>query len=100
MEHPLERDFSVGDVFSDAFTSFKDRIGTHIGFNAVFIAGLIGVTCLLGCAMAILLGILFVIGFPGLQGAAMDRGLVLFGAAIVLGIAATITVIRAKRASA
>jgi hypothetical protein len=55
MEHPSERDFTIGDVFSDAFASFKDRVGTHFGFNAVFVAGYIGVSCLFSCVIWILM---------------------------------------------
>lgn len=41
-------------------------------------------------------GALFVIQFPGVQGAAMDRGLLLFGAAIALGAVACAAVLRAR----
>jgi len=59
---------------------------------------LIAMSTIVAIGMAVLLGILFVLGFPALQGAAMDRGLVLFVAAIVLGLAATVVTLRAAPA--
>jgi peptidoglycan biosynthesis protein MviN/MurJ (putative lipid II flippase) len=52
---------------------------------------------LVSIATAAVTGALFVIQFPGVQGAEMDRGIALFGAAIALGAAACIAVLRAKR---
>lgn len=49
-------DFSITDVFSDAFASFRQRIGTHIGFNALFIVTLFASLCLFGCVFGMLLG--------------------------------------------
>ena len=51
---------------------------------------------LVSIATAAITGALFAIQFPGVQGAVMDRGLPLFGAAIVLGATACIAVLRAR----
>ena len=46
---------------------------------------------------AALVGALFVAKFPGVDGVAVARGIPLFGAAIVLGLAATILTLRMRR---
>jgi hypothetical protein len=53
---------------------------------------------LVSIATAAVTGALFVLQFPGVQGARIDRGLALFGAAIVLGAAACVAVLRESRA--
>ncbi|HWU88473.1 MAG TPA: hypothetical protein VN253_14400 [Kofleriaceae bacterium] len=60
---------------------------------------LLAKTALVSIATAAVTGALFVVEFPGVQGASADRGMWLFVAAIVLGAAACIAVLRASRAS-
>jgi hypothetical protein len=54
---------------------------------------------LVSIATAAITGALFVLQFPGVQGAEMDRGLPLLGAAIALGATACVAVLRAPRSS-
>jgi hypothetical protein len=54
---------------------------------------------LVSIATAAVTGALFMLQFPGVQGAGIDRGIPLFGAAIVLGAAACIAVLRTRPAS-
>lgn len=49
--------FSIGDVFSDAFASFRRRFGLHLGFNAIFIALLFVSFCLIGCVLSMFMGV-------------------------------------------
>lgn len=53
----------------------------------------------MSCAMATVTGALFFVQFPNTQGASIDRGLPCFVAAIALGIAACVTVLRARQPS-
>jgi hypothetical protein len=55
-------------------------------------------TALVAIGVAIVSSAAFVIGYPGVAGAGVDRGLVLYAGAIVLGLAAAITVLRRARA--
>jgi len=57
---------------------------------------LVALSTTVAIGMAVLLGTLFFLGFPTLQGASPSRGLPLFAGAIVLGLAATITTLRAR----
>lgn len=54
---------------------------------------------LVSIATAVVTGALFVIQFPGVEGAALDRGVLLFAAAIVLGATACIAVLRHRPAA-
>lgn len=56
-------------------------------------------TALVSIGTAAVTGALFVAQFPGVSGAEVDRGLPLFGAAIVLGAAACVAVLRARPAA-
>lgn len=51
---------------------------------------------LMSCAMGAVTSALFIVQFPGVQGASVDRGLWFFVAAIALGAAATVTTLRAR----
>lgn len=53
---------------------------------------------LVSIATAAVTGALFVVQFPGVQGASVDRGLILFAAAIALGAAACAFTLRRGRA--
>ena len=53
---------------------------------------------LVSIGTAAVTGALFVIQFPGVQGAGVDRGLLLFWAAVALGATACVAVLRARRA--
>lgn len=57
---------------------------------------LLAKTALVAIGTAAVTGGLFVAQFPGLQGAAVDRGLWLFAAAVVLGAAAMVQMLRAR----
>ena len=49
-------------------------------------------------ATATLVGGLFAVKFPGIDGAAVDRGLPLFGVAVALGVAASVLTLRMRPA--
>jgi hypothetical protein len=53
---------------------------------------------LVSIATAAITGALFVIQFPGVQGAGVDRGLLLFVAAVALGATSCVAVLRGGRA--
>ena len=53
-------------------------------------------TVLVATATALVAGAAFIMQFPGLPGAAVDRGLWLFGAAVVCSAVAAIAVLRAR----
>lgn len=53
-------------------------------------------TAMVAIATAVVTGIAFVAQYPGVDGAQVDRGLWLFGGAIVLGLVASIAVLRAR----
>jgi hypothetical protein len=55
---------------------------------------------LVSVATAAVTGVLFVLQVPSVQGAGIDRGIPLFGAAVVLGAVACIAVLRARPAGA
>ena len=52
---------------------------------------------LVAIATSLVVGILFFTGFPSMAGAAIGRGLLLFGIGISFGVAASITALRAQR---
>jgi hypothetical protein len=54
-------------------------------------------TALVAIATALLAGIGFIAQYPGVQGAGVDRGLFLFGGAILFGAAAAIGVLRLRK---
>jgi hypothetical protein len=54
---------------------------------------------LVSIATAAVTGALFIIQFPGVQGAEMDRGIPLLGAAIVLGASICVGILRAPRSA-
>ena len=54
---------------------------------------------LVSIACAIACGVYFFVKFPGIDGAHVDRGVVIFAGAIVVGIAACVMVLRAARAA-
>jgi hypothetical protein len=54
---------------------------------------------LVSLATTLAVGLYFIGAFPGLAGASIDRGVILFGIANVLGIASTIAVLRARPAT-
>jgi len=60
---------------------------------------LVAKTALVSIGTAAVTGALFAAQFPGVQGAEVDRGLPLFGAAIVLGAAACVAALRARPAA-
>ncbi len=53
-------------------------------------------TALVAIGTAVVAGISFIVQYPGVDGASVDRGLWLFGAAVVLGAFAAISVLRAR----
>ena len=53
-------------------------------------------TTLVAIATALVVGIAFVVQFPGIDGAGLGRGLGLYAAGVVLGLAAAIGVLRAR----
>lgn len=55
-------------------------------------------TALVALGTAILAGTMFVVQYPGIDGAGPDRGLVLFAVGAVLGLGVAITVLRAPPA--
>jgi hypothetical protein len=57
-------------------------------------------TALVAIATVVVTGGLFVAQYPGVDGASVDRGLWLFGCAVVLGVAAAVGVLRARPAPA
>ena len=60
---------------------------------------LVAKTALVSIGTAAVTGALFVAQFPGVQGAEMDRGIPLFGAAIVLGASICVAILRAPRSA-
>jgi hypothetical protein len=61
---------------------------------------LVARTALVAIATGALTGALFVVQYPGVTGASVDRGLWLFGGAIVLGTFAAVRVLRVKPSAA
>lgn len=59
---------------------------------------LVAKTALVSIATATVTGALFVAQYPGVEGAGVDRGLWLFGGAIVFGAAAALGVLRSRAA--
>jgi serine acetyltransferase len=70
-----------------------------LGLAAAIAAGrvpkLVARTTLVAIATAIFTGSYFVFGFPGVPGASIGQGLILFIAAIVIGVVPAIRVLRA-----
>jgi len=70
-----------------------------MGLAAALAAGrvpkLVARTTLVAIATAIIAGGYFVVGFPGVSGASLGQGLILFIAAIVVGVVPAIRVLRA-----
>lgn len=52
-------DFGIAEVFADAFSAFKARVGTHVAFTAVFVFALVVMSCLVGCVLFVMLGGVF-----------------------------------------
>lgn len=55
-------------------------------------------TALVAIATTLVAGVLFIAQYPGVQGAGIDRGIVIFACAIVLGSIATLLVLRSPAA--
>jgi hypothetical protein len=75
--------------------SMLTLLGVAAGVAARRVPRLAAKVALVSVATAAVTGALFVIQLPGVQGAGVGRGLPLFGAAIVMGAAACIAVLRA-----
>jgi hypothetical protein len=53
---------------------------------------MIAKSTLVAIVMAIVMGVMFFVGFPDLQGSGIDRGVLLYGIGIAFGVAATVVV--------
>jgi hypothetical protein len=84
-------------VWAAGLLSMLVLLGVAAAVAARRVPRLVAKMALVSIATAAVTGTLFVIQFPGVQGAEMDRGIPLFVAAIVLGAAACIAVLRARR---
>lgn len=84
-------------VWAAGLLSMLVLLGVAAAVAAKRVPRLAAKMALVSIGTAAVTGTLFVVQFPGVQGAGMDRGIPLFAAGIVLGAAACIAVLRARR---
>lgn len=88
-------------VWAAGMLSMLTLLGLAAGVAVKRAPRLVAKMALVSVGTALVTGVLFVAQFPGVSGAAIsiDRGIPLFAAAIALGAAACIAVLRAKPAA-